>query len=235
VHRQGKSYGLGVETERDGPEAQRFVPALGLRVLNPLFDPLIRLHMRERLFKGRLIDRMEIRPGHRILDIWCGTGTLAMLIKERHPESEVVGLDPDSRILEIAERKAARAGVKIQLDVGYADRLPYADASFERVTSSLVFHHLMRETKRAALREVHRVPRPGGELHVADFGPARNLLMRIAIIPVLLVDGADRLRDNVAGRLPEFMNEAGFTDVAEAESFTTRFGPVWLYRARKPG
>ena len=80
---------------------------------------------------------MAIRPADQILHIACGTGTLALLIKDRHFDSEVVGLDPDPRILEIARRKAVRAGAAIQFDVGYADRLPYPGASFDRVTSSL--------------------------------------------------------------------------------------------------
>ena len=164
----------------------------------------------------------------------CGTGTLALLIKKRHPEGEVVGLDPDSQILTIASRKAARAGAEVRFDVGYADRLPYPDAGFDRATSSLVFHQLTRETKLAALREAYRVLSPGGELHIADIGRASSALMRIALTPVLLLDGADRVKGNVAGLLPAFMSEEGFTDVVAVEPFNTVFGPVCLYRASKP-
>jgi ubiquinone/menaquinone biosynthesis C-methylase UbiE len=180
-----------------------------------------------------LVEHMAIQPGQGILDVGCGTGTLALLIKERHPQSEVVGLDPDPQILAIARRKAARSGAEVRFDVGYADRLPYPDASFDRVTSSLVFHHLTREIKRAALGEAHRVLRPGGELHIADIGRASGVLMRLAVRPIVLLDGTDRVKDNLAGRLPEFMTESGFTEVVDCEPFGTTFGPVSLYRARK--
>lgn len=223
-----------MEVERREASPDKFVPALGLRILTPLFDPLVRLLMRERLFKGRLVEQMAIQPGQRILDIGCGTGTLALLIMERHPQSEVVGLDPDPQILAIARRKAARSGADVRFDVGYADRLPYPDASFDRVTSSLVFHHLTREIKRAALADAYRVLRPGGELHIADVGHASGVLMHLAVRPIVLLDGTDRVKDNIAGRLPEFMKGAGFNEVVECEPFKTAFGPVSLYRATKP-
>lgn len=216
------------------PNPDNFVPALGLRILTPLFDPLVRLLMRERLFKGRLVDQMALQPGQRILDVGCGTGTLALLIKERHPQNEVVGIDPDPQILAIARRKAARSGAEVRFDVGYADRLPYPDASFDRVTSSLVFHHLRRETKRAALEEAYRVLRPGGELHIADIGRPSGVLMRLAVRPIVMLDGTDRVKDNIAGRLPTFMTGSGFSEVVECEPFSTAFGPVSLYRATKP-
>lgn len=107
---------------RKAERKKEFVPALGLRVLDPLYDRVVGLVMRERLFKGQLIEQMRVRPGQRILDVGCGTGTLALLIKQRHPDSEVVGLDPDSRILDIARRKAQQAGLRITFDNGYADQ-----------------------------------------------------------------------------------------------------------------
>ena len=79
-----------------------------------------------------------------------------------------------------------------------------------------------------------RVLRPSGGPHIADIGRASNMLMLLALLPVTVLDGAERVRDNVAGRLPEFMHEVGFVDVAEAEPFRTVFGPVCLYRASKP-
>ena len=189
-----KRCSLTVEVERPEPNSDDFVPALGLRILTPLFDPPVRLFMRERLFKGRLVEQMAIQPGQRILDVGCGTGTLALLIKERHPQSEVVGLDPDPQILALTRREAVRSGFEVSFDVGYADRLPYPDAGFDRVTSSLVFHHLARQTKRAAFAEAYRVLRPGGELHIADIGRAGGVLMRLAVRPIVLLDGTDRVK-----------------------------------------
>src|SRR3990172_4645788 len=90
-----------------------YIPALGARVLTPLYDPLIRWVMREERFKNRLIDLADVRPGMRVLDLGCGTGTLSIMVKRRQPGADVVGLAPDQEMLDRARAKAARAGGEI--------------------------------------------------------------------------------------------------------------------------
>jgi len=116
----------------------------------------------------------------RVLEVGCGTGNAALLIKRMRPQLDVVGLDPDPRALARAARKAERAGVTLELDRGFADELPYPDASFDRVLSSLVFHHLEADLRLASLREVFRVLRPGGSLHLMDFGGDSHRLHGLA-------------------------------------------------------
>lgn len=208
----------------------KYVPALSYDRLTPLFDPVLRWSMRELELKRRLIDQAQIEPGERILDLGCGTATLTILIKQTHPEAEVVGLDGDPRILAIAETKAARARVKLTLDQGMAFDLPYPDNSFERVVSSLVIHHLITENKRRAFKEIYRVLRPGGELHALDFGQPHNLYTSI-VSP--LIRRLEEAADNVQGLLPAMMREAGFDQIEVTQRFTTIFGSLWLYRASR--
>jgi ubiquinone/menaquinone biosynthesis C-methylase UbiE len=107
-----------------------------------------------------------------VLDIGCGTGSLAVLIKQLFPSVEVVGLDPDQKALERAKRKAQRTGVAIQFDRGFSDALGYPAGSFDRVFSSFMFHHLERADKERTLGEIRRVLKDGGRLHLLDFdGP----------------------------------------------------------------
>jgi ubiquinone/menaquinone biosynthesis C-methylase UbiE len=146
-----------------------FVPGMGVEWLLPLYDPFTKLIGLDRS-KRELIDQARLQPRHRVLDIGCGTGTLALLIKGLYPTIEVVGLDPDAKALARASRKAQRAGAAIQFDLGYADALEYPTASFDRVFSSFMFHHLERADKEATLREIHRVLKPGGSLQLLDFG-----------------------------------------------------------------
>lgn len=215
-------------------DGSTYIPALKYDWLTSLYDPLLRWTLRESMFKGRLLEQARIDRGHRVLDLGCGTGTLTLLIKSHHPKAQVIGLDADPKVLEIARAKAARAGLDITLDHGMAFELRYPDNFLDRVVSSLLFHHLTRENKVRALSEVFRVLRPTGELHVADWGKAQNGLMRMAFLLVQMLDGFKTTADNVSGLLPELFRAAGFEEVQETARYMTIVGTLSLYRARKP-
>lgn len=100
--------------------------------------------------------------------------------------------------------------------------------------SSLFFHHLTGEQKRAALAEAFRVVAPGGEIHVADWGPPRGLYARAAFAAVRLLDGRETTADNAAGRLPAMIEAAGFHPLHPPERIATLFGTLELLSARKP-
>jgi len=138
-----------------------YLPAAGHDWALPLYDPFVKLLGGD---KGRqdLIVEAALPTVGRVLDVGCGTGTLAVLIKQLYPKVDVVGLDPDPKALGRARRKAKRASALIQFDQGSADRLPYADASFDRVVSSFMFHHLRADQRAKMLQEVSRVLVPGG-------------------------------------------------------------------------
>jgi ubiquinone/menaquinone biosynthesis C-methylase UbiE len=208
-----------------------YVPAASYDWLLPLYDPVLRWVMREDIFKRRLVEAARIGPGQRVLDLGCGTATLTLLAKRLHPAAELVGLDGDPKVLEIARRKVGRAGLEIRLDEGLCTALPYPEAHFDRVLSCLVLHHLTREEKERTLAEVRRVLRPGGSLHVVDFGPPRSAWGR-ALVRVF--HHGDRLGDNLAGFLPDLFREAGFIDVDEPTRFATLAGALVLVQGAKP-
>ena len=211
-----------------------YIPALNYDWLTPLYDPLVRWTLRESTFKRHLVKQAGIDRGHRVLDLGCGTGTLTLLIKSHYPKAEVFGLDADPKVLAVARAKAAKAGLIVRLDHGMAFDLPYPDASFDRVISSLLFHHLTRENKERTLKEIFRVLRQGGELHVADWGKARNWPMRVAFLLIQMLDGFETTADNVNGLLPEMFRSAGFEEVQETIRYMTIVGTLSLYVARKP-
>ncbi len=206
---------------------RRYLPAAGHDWFLPFYDPFVKL-LGGDASRRALLDQAALRPGHRVLDIGCGTGTLVVQIKQRHPEVDVVGLDPDPKALARARRKAERAGVSARLDQGFADELPYPAASFDHVFSAFMFHHLEPDEKVTALREVRRVLVPGGALHMADFGSPeprpRGLLARV-------FHSTHRLSDNFGGRIPQMMREAGFAEVRLVGQRATLFGPVAYYQA----
>lgn len=209
-----------------------YVPALGFDWLTRLYDPLLALTLREQTLKGRLLDQAGIASGHDVLDVGCGTGTLALLAKTRQPRARVVGLDGDPAVLEIARKKIARAGVEVELREGLANAEPiFPPASFDRILTSLVLHHLTTDEKRQAFSAMYRWLRPGGELHVLDFGPQANWLFALLAQAVGWLDGVTRVRDNWDGRLPDLMREAGFARADEVGRALTPFGSVSFYEA----
>lgn len=208
-----------------------FLPALRFGWLTPLYDPVLRWVMQEEVFKRRLIRQANLAPGMRVLDLGCGTGTLTILAKRLHPQTEFTGLDPDPEVLARARSKAERAGGPITWDEGLATRLPYPDQSFDRVVSSLVTHHLTRPDRMAALREIWRVLRPGGELHLVDYGPPRTALMRLI---AALLRPLEHAADHFDGLLPGQIEAAGFASVSETGRVDTALGPLVMLRAQKP-
>lgn len=214
-------------------ETTAYVPALGYRWLTRLYDPLVRL-LKEDKFKRLLVEQAAVKPGDRVLDLGCGTATLTIMLKRASPAATIVGLDGGVDVLAIARRKVAAAQLDIELHHGMAFAPPFEPASFDRVVSSLVFHHLTTADKQRTLAKVRELLRPGGELHIADWGQAQNLPMRAAFLGVQLLDGFDTTTDSVRGRLIPLMQEAGFNSVSETHREMTILGTLSLYRATTP-
>ncbi len=152
---------------------QDYMPAAGLDWLLPLYDPFTRLLGIETIHR-LLIDQAQIRPGCRVLEIGCGTGNLAILAKRLHPEADIVGIDPDPRAIHLARRKALRHGVAVKFDMGFAQQLADPDASYDRVLSAFMFHHVKADEKEPTLLEARRVLDRTGSLHLVDFAGARD-------------------------------------------------------------
>jgi ubiquinone/menaquinone biosynthesis C-methylase UbiE len=213
---------------------EKYIPALSYDWLTPFYDTTVRLTTREKVFKKALVEQANIKAGHRVLDLACGTGTLTILIKNAHPQAAVVGIDGDAKILEIAKMKAQKSRLEIGFDEGMSFDLPYDDQSFDRLVSSLFFHHLTRENKLKTLREVRRVLKTNGELHVADWGLPANSLMKGSSYLIQLLDGSETTADSFKGLLPKLMTDAGFETVEETDSFNSLFGTIRLHKSRKP-
>ena len=212
-----------------------YIAPLKYNWLTSFYDPLLRWTLREETFKRQLVKQANIAPGHRVLDLGCGTATLTLLIKQLHPQAMVFGLDGDAKALAIAQSKIAKAGVEITLVQGLSYAVDFPNASLDCVLSSLVFHHLTAENKRRTLAEIFRVLKPGGALHVADWGKAQNLVMRGAFFLVQMLDGFATTTENVQGKLPKYFREAGFANVRETQRYMTVFGTLSLYAATRVG
>ncbi|MGH3588667.1 MAG: class I SAM-dependent methyltransferase [Pseudonocardia sp.] len=207
-----------------------FVPALGHPALTPLYAALSGLTRRT---LRRFLRRAGIGPGMTVLDLGCGTGTLVLLIKQAHPTARVVGLDVDPTVLEVARDALARARVDAEVRQGTVETAAFPPGSFDRVVTTFVLHHLTAEGKRSTLAASRRLLRPGGELHVADFGPPHTVLMRLASLSLHAM-GGERVAANIAGEIPALVREAGFAQVSRVAVASSLLGTVTHWRATVP-
>jgi SAM-dependent methyltransferase len=212
-------------------EAERtYLPALGKHWLLPLYDPLLWLLGADKP-KRVLIEQASINPGLRVLDVGCGTGSLAVLIKKSHPGAEVVGLDPDPAAIAMANRKAKRATLAIEFNRGFSDHMPYPNSSFDRVFSSFMIHHLSSGERAATLLEIRRVLKPGGSVHVLDFAPHDGASHGTGGHRHYLAPHAD---ERFEGHMTALMGDAGLADAREVAHGKMIFGSFAYYRAKTP-
>ena len=209
-----------------------YLPAAGHDLMLPLYDPLVKLLGGDRARRA-LLDQAGLESATRVLDVGCGTGSLVVMLARLHPRLDIVGIDPDPKALARAARKAQRAGASVQLDRGFSDALPYPDASFDRVFSSFMLHHLSGvDEKIRALGEMRRVLRSGGSLHLLDFAPPedghRSRLLR-------WLHSHHRLQDNSEARVISLMQEAGFGSVRTVRRGALLMGRTACYEAWDTG
>ncbi len=206
-----------------------YIPALSYRFLTPFYDFIQKFIVRDVRYKSLLIQQANIQPGQSVLDLGCGTGTLAIMVKEAQPSAEVTGLDADPEMLKAAQRKSDTRKASVKFDMGFSNKLPYADASFERVLSSLMIHHLKTPDKVATAKEVFRVLKPGGELHIIDFGKPHTWYGK-SLGPFL--HEFEEANDNIEGNLPTIFSGPGLkTEIVG--HFWTFFGDLAFLRGKK--
>jgi SAM-dependent methyltransferase len=208
-----------------------FVPAAGRHGLTALYDPVVALTMRERTFRARLVAQVAAGEPAAVLEIGCGTGSLTVRLAQALPAASIVGLDPDAGAL--ARARAKDPGSRIEWCAGSAVQAPLPDRSFDRVVASLLLHHLTTAEKRAALAEAHRVLRPGGRLHIADWGAPRDAAMKLAFLALRALDGFERTSAHARGELPALIAQAGFCEVRVRDRLRTGWGVLELLSAER--
>ena len=216
-------------TDRD------FIPALGKSGSLDRYDAAIALMTREKRWRSDLLKLVAPQPGERIVDIGCGTGTFAIALKGAAPESEILAVDPDPAILEIARAKADVAGANIQWFEAMGDELDAIDAlqQCDKIVSSLVLHQCPMDVKEAIAAQMFSLLKPGGTLFIADYGEQRSLLMRMLFRQIQLLDGFEFTEPNAKGCVPEILAAAGFEAVEEVKVIPTPTGSIAIYRAKR--
>jgi ubiquinone/menaquinone biosynthesis C-methylase UbiE len=217
-------------TERLAERERDYIPAAPQLWL---YDFLVAALTRESRWRPALLSQIDPSAGDSIADIGCGTGTLLALIAATVRPAVLIGIDPDPAILKRARRKIGRVGATVDFRIGYMrDTDTVLDGHrVNKITSSLVFHQVPMDEKRAGLAAMRTALVSGGELHVADYGLQRSRLMRRLFRIVQAGDGYKNTEPNAQGVLPELMKEVGFESVQETLVVPTPTGSISLYRA----
>lgn len=180
-------------------------------------------------FRSQTLEVAAIRSGERVMDVGCGTGVLTRLAaKAAGPLGSAVGIDPGADMIRVARETARRGGDATEFQIAAVERLPFADAQFDVVLSSLMLHHLPPATKRAGLAQVYRVLKPGGRFVVADFQRPRYRAWWLVLWPFMMMPS---VADNLRGRVPDHLREAGFSRI---EMRGQRAGLITFLTAIKP-
>ena len=213
---------------------KKTTPALRFNALTPLYDHVVHYTTRERLFKDMLLDAACIKRGESVLDVGCGTGTLMLAIARKEPTARITGVDADAAILRLASRKLDAAAAHSDLALGNSTDMKFEDCTFDHVVSTLFFHHLLLADKKKSVEEMWRVLRPGGVVHIVDWGTPTGVLQRLAFYQIQLLDGFASTRDHVTDKLLALFRQAGFGEAMEFACLRTMFGTLRFIKAVKP-
>jgi ubiquinone/menaquinone biosynthesis C-methylase UbiE len=213
-----------------------FTPALGYHVLTPLYDLAIAGLTRESVWRTALVEAAALKPGERVLDVGCGTGSLLKRLQERYPDAVLTGLDPDPAVLTRARKKPQGPGRPPVFHQGYLkEGYIKAHGPFDVIVSSLVLHQVPMAVKHSLLTLMRQGVAAQGRLLIADYSWQRTALMRFAFRnTVQRLDGRIDTQPNADGVLPALLFEAGWTDVQEMRVIQTWTGSISLFTARLP-
>ena len=195
----------------------------------PFYDGMCRTMGLGAGFRRRTLALAGIRPGERVLDVGCGTGVLTRLAAEAvGPTGAATGIDPGPDMIRMARRNAAASASPARFHLAAVESLPFADAGFDVVLSSLMLHHLPADIRRQGLAEIRRVLKPGGRLLAVDFDRPANPLWWLVIWPMRMMPTIDA---NLRGQVPAELRAAGFAPV---ETLGHWRGLLGFWRARRP-
>ncbi len=204
---------------------------LGVGISMPVYDVAADLIGLGKNFQRKVYRLLQPQKDETVLDVASGTGTFAIVAKSLEAELTIIGIEPDTKIISVANKKANRKKLDISFIASTAQDMPFPANSFDVVNSSLAFHHMPTADKRAALKEIWRVLKPGGRFLLSDFGKSRSFWLKTSIRfgELLGFESMDYAKDNLESRIPDLVSEAKFS----VETVAPRHRGVEFWLCRK--
>jgi len=163
---------------------------------------------RERQMRVASLELIDVQPESTILDVGCGTGSLVIEAKRLALDGTVVGIDPSSNMVNLAKRKAEKARVDVDFQVGVIEQIDFPDNQFDIVLSSLMMHHLPDDLKKEGLQEMQRVLKPGGIFLIVDLD-----LSTFSLASVIHGHTSPNELSPETSKTSRYMEEAGYVSI----------------------
>lgn len=192
----------------------------------PYYDLVVKfmLEGKEEKVRQMTVDLAQVRSGDHVLEIGCGTGSLTVAAKKQAgARGNVCAIDISPEMLNVAKRKAERAGLEIGFETGSLEEIPFPDHQFDVVMISFMIFHVPLEVQRKGFVEIARVLKPGGRLLILDRSTVeeagRSLIEKMFF----------NVSQPALKTLLPMLQEAGFVDVSAGQ---TQYKFLTVLRAR---
>lgn len=212
-----------------------FVPAAGLAGFTRAYDAVIAVTGRESKMRSALFNAVSASvagvEAPRIVELGCGTGSVSIPLAAKLPHASVIGVDIDRQALGIAQSKHGSDAVTwLQ---GSATDPPQAPGEADAAIISLVLHHLTPNDQPRALEAARELLKPGGTIHVIDWGIPKGPIPRAGFPVLQQIDGKTNTDPLGKGMLPLLLANAEFAEPRKLHRFGTVWGSVEQYIARR--
>lgn len=181
---------------------------------------------REKALREMTINLAQVKPGDRVLEVGCGTGTLTLAAKRQAgPTGQVYGIDIIPGMIEISKQKAEQSNLDVTFQLGSIDDIPFPENTFDVVMCSFMIFHMSDAVRNKGIAEIYRVLKPQGKLMVLDVALPVKPFSR-ALLKVIL---GFILKHDLKELIPP-MEEAGFSNIEVAQAKYRLLGfPILLY------
>lgn len=207
----------------------KFIPALKYHFLTPFYDIIIKLLVPENRIRKQIINTYELNGKEFVLDFGCGTGTFIVMLKKTYPNLNVVGIDVDDKIIEIAKKKFKQNNLQIP---AYKHLINIPN-ELDIIYSSWVFHHLTTHEKLNSFKEIHEKLKEKGTFILADWEKPHNFLMKIAFFILQVFDNFTTTSDHKNGKIQAILKEAGFKNIVIKRIIPTPLGSLYIWQMSK--